>query len=149
MTSILIAAALLATPDFPGVIQQELNLAAPPRCTICHATDSGGAGTVVQPFGVYLQSRGLRAFDESSLRNALLAAAGERHSSSGSGVSDIDALKAGQDPNPAETGGAALTPAFGCSSPGSANLLTAAALGMWLYGRWRRRRYPGTGPGDA
>src|SRR6266446_5698827 len=99
MPPILIAVALLATPNFPGVIQRQLGLAAPPQCTICHATDAGGAGTVVQPFGVYLRSRGLRPFDESSLRNALLAAAGEHHSSNSSGISDIDALKAGEDPN--------------------------------------------------
>ena len=45
MPSILIAMALLATPDFPGAIQQQLGLAAPPACTTCHATNAGGIGT--------------------------------------------------------------------------------------------------------
>lgn len=140
MPPILLAIALLATPDFPGAIQRELDLAGPPRCSICHATDAGGAGTVVQPFGVYLRSRGLRPFDESSLHNALLAAAGERHSSSGGGVTDIDALKAGEDPNGlAATGGANLTPAYGCSSSNAANLLPLLALGMWAFTRRRHQ----------
>ena len=137
MHTILFAIALLATPDFPAAIQRDLGLQAPPRCTICHATDAGGAGTVVQPFGVYLRSRGLRAFDESSLGDALLAAAGERHSSNGSGVSDIDALKAGQDPNSPE--GTALAPAYGCSSSSPTSLSPVAALWMWLYVRGRRK----------
>jgi len=141
MQPILLAIALLATPDFPGAIQSELDLAAPPRCTICHATDAGGAGTVVQRFGVYLRSRGLVPFDESSLHDALLAAAGERHSSSGSGLTDIDALKAGLDPNgTAAEGVTDLTPAYGCSSGGAASLLPVLALGVWLYTRRRHQR---------
>ncbi len=144
MHPILIAVALLATPDFPGAIERELDLQAPPRCSVCHATEAGGAGTVVQPFGVYLRSRGLRAFDESSLHDALLAAAGERHSSSGSSVTDIDALKAGEDPN-APGGASVLTPDYGCSSSGAPNLLTIAALAGWLYSR---RRHQGIADGS-
>jgi|SRR5436190_12547137 len=145
MHPILVAIALLATPEFPAAIQQDLALQAPPRCTVCHATDSGGAGTVVKPFGVYLLSRGLRAFDESSLRNALLAADGEHHASSGQGLSDIDALKAGLDPNGAPgTGGTDLTPSFGCASGGPSNLLTLLGLAVLLL---RRRPYPATADG--
>ena len=136
MYAILAAATLLATPDFPAAIERDLDLQAAPRCTICHATDSGGAGTVVRPFGVYLVSRGLRPFDEGSLHNALLAAAGEHHASKGGEVTDIDALKAGQDPNPS-AGAGGLAPAYGCSSFGSVNLLSFLALGAWLC---RRRR---------
>jgi hypothetical protein len=138
MHAILIAAALLATPNFPGAIERDLDLAAPPRCTICHTTDSGGAGTAVRPFGVYLRSRGLRPFDEDSLQNALFAAAGEHHSSNGEGLSDIDALKAGQDPNGSASAGD-LTPAFGCSSSGSADPLMLLGFAAWL-GTWRRRQ---------
>ena len=130
---ILIAIALLATPDFPGVIQQQLGLPNPPRCTVCHATDAGGAGSVTRPFGVFLVSRGLQPGDEDSLRNALLADAGERHSSNGGQSTDVAALKAGNDPN----GGAGIAPAYGCSSraPGLPALLLAAA---WLFSKTRR-----------
>ena len=88
-----------ATPDFPAAIARDLQLSAPPPCTICHATNQGGAGTVTKPFGKYLVSRGLVPFDESSLATALAAAAGEQHDSNGDGISDIDALKQGLDPN--------------------------------------------------
>jgi uncharacterized protein (TIGR03382 family) len=100
---------------------------------------------VTQPFGVYLRSRGLRPFDESSLQGALLAAAGERHSSSGTGLTDIDALKAGEDPNsPDGSGAAQLTPAYGCASGGVANLLPLLAFGVWVL---VRRRLPGMADG--
>ena len=140
MQPLLLAAALLATPNFPAAIERELNLRAAPGCTICHASDAGGAGTVVRPFGVYLRSRGLVAFDESSLHGALLAAAGERHSSSGTGVTDIDALKAGEDPNsPGGSGAADLAPAYGCASGGVANLLPLLALVLWVFAHRRSR----------
>ena len=140
MPAILIAVVLLATPDFPGAIQRQLGLAAPPQCTICHSTNAGGVGTVVQPFGVYLRSRGLQPFDETSLQNALLADTAEHHSSNGSGISDIDALKAGEDPNGlAANGGADLTPAYGCSSSNPGNLLPLLALGMWVLARRRHQ----------
>jgi uncharacterized protein (TIGR03382 family) len=142
MHAILIAMALVATPDFPGAIERDLQLQAPPRCTICHATDSGGVGTAVRPFAVYLRSRGLRPFDEGSLRNALSAAAGENHSSSGDGLSDIEALKVGQDPN-GQSSATEPTPAFGCSSSGSVSLLTPLAALAWLF---RRRESPRTSP---
>lgn len=137
MLTILAAAALLATADFPAAIERDLDLQAPPRCTVCHSTDEGGAGTAVRPFGTYLRSRGLRAFDEDSLRTALSAAGGERHSSSGGQITDIDALKAGQDPNGAS--GSELTPAYGCSSSGSANSLALLALVGCLCMRRRRQ----------
>ncbi len=128
-------AMLLATPNFPGVIQQQLGLAQPPPCTICHATNAGGLGTVVKPFGIYLQSRGLVPFDDASLRNALMADIAERHSSSG-GLTDVDALRAGQDPNGVQASN--LVPAYGCSSAGSTvDLLTLYALGAWLLLRSR------------
>lgn len=125
-------AALVATPDFPATIQRQLSLAQPPRCTVCHATDSGGAGTVVKPFGTYLESRGLRPGDEDSLRNALLADVGEKHSSNGGLSTDVDALKAGLDPN----GTATLTPTYGCSSSGSA----VGSLAPFLVLAWIRLR---------
>ncbi len=138
----ILLAVLVATPEFPGVIQQQLGLAQPPPCTICHATNAGGVGTVVKPFGIYLRSRGLVPFDDASLRNALLADIAERHSSSG-GLTDIDALKAGMDPNGTE---GSLVPAYGCSSVGpELDLLTVAALGTWPWLRRRRARSRRTG----
>ena len=108
-----------ATPDFPAAIARDLQLSAPPPCTICHATDQGGAGTVVKPFGKYMVSRGLVPFDDSSLATALAAAAAERHDSNGDGISDIDALKQGLDPNGTSSTAALVEdPQFGCAQSG-------------------------------
>jgi len=106
-----------ATPNFPAAIARDLQLSAPPPCTICHATNAGGTGTVVKPFGKYLLSRGLAPFDENSLAGALGAAAGERHDTDGDGILDVDALKQGLDPNGSSTPATALEePTFGCAS---------------------------------
>src|SRR5215813_9861690 len=108
-----------ATPNFPAAIARDLQLSAPPACTICHASNAGGAGTVVKPFGKYLVSRGLTPFDENSLAGALGAAAGERHDTDGDGTLDVDALKQGLDPNGTSSHGPSIEdPTFGCSATG-------------------------------
>ena len=108
-----------ATPDFPAAIARDLELSAPPDCTVCHATNEGGTGTVVKPFGKYLMSRGLAPFDESSLAGALAAATGEHHDSDGDGVSDIDALRRGLDPNGSSSQAPRVEdPQFGCNASG-------------------------------
>jgi len=118
-----------ATPNFPAAIQKNLQLSAPPACTICHATNDGGSGTVTKQFGKYLVSRGLVPFDENSLAGALAAAAGERHDTDGDGILDIDALKQGLDPNGSSSPTAALEdPTFGCSTARSGGATNTALL---------------------
>jgi hypothetical protein len=118
-----------ATPNFPVAIQRDLQLSSSPACTICHATNDGGAGTVTKPFGKYLVSRGLVAFDENSLAGALAATAGERHDTDGDGVLDIDALKQGLDPNGSPSHISNLEdPTFGCSTTGSGGGTSTALL---------------------
>jgi hypothetical protein len=108
-----------ATPDFPGVVQSYVGAAQPPMCTICHNNRSGGIGTVTTTFGMYMRSRGLVAFDESSLQNALAADRAEMHVSNDQGIDDIDALARGLDPNNPTTadggeGAQPTPPAYGC-----------------------------------
>jgi hypothetical protein len=140
--ALLVSRAALATPDFPGVIQQQLNLSTQPPCTICHQTDAGGFGTATKPFALYLKSRGLAPFDEQSLITALAAAEAEHHDSNGNGVPDIDELKAGHDPN----AGAGDTPQYGCGASfagarGHRGALFAwGAMALWLLARRARRR---------
>jgi hypothetical protein len=123
-------AAALATPNFPAATARDLQLASPPACTVCHATNEGGSGTVVKPFGKYLVSRGLAPFDESSLAGALAAAAGERHDSDGDAITDIDALKQGLDPNgsPGTHASTLDDPSFGCSAAGTTGGTNALLL---------------------
>jgi len=149
---LVVPVAARATPDFPAAIARDLQLSAPPACTICHTTNAGGSGTVVKPFGKYLVSRGLAPFDESSLAGALAAAAGERHDTDGDGVLDVDALKQGLDPNGTSSHGPSLEdPTFGCRTtggdPGSTLLLVAVVLLRLAAGhvaRWR-----GAAPGGS
>jgi len=146
--AVIAPAATWATPNFPASIARDLQLSGSPACTVCHATNDGGAGTVVKPFGKYLVSRGLVPFDEGSLAGALAAAAGERHDSDGDGLDDIDALKQGLDPNGSSTHASTLEdPSFGCSAAGAGagpSILLAAA-GVLLTASLRRRpaRVPG------
>ena len=107
-TSLFVASVLLGlsvparafgSPSFPGVTEQELKLSTAPECIVCHSSPSGGIGTVTTTFGSYLRSRGLRASDDASLRTALAAATAEKHDSDGDGVTDVDQLRAGLDPN--------------------------------------------------
>jgi hypothetical protein len=107
-----------ATPNFPAAIARDLQLSSPPPCTICHATNEGGTGTVVKPFGKYMISRGLVPFDESSLANALAAAEAERHDSNGDGITDVDALRRGLDPNGSGQAPLVEDPQFGYNAGG-------------------------------
>ena len=112
-----------------------------PPCTICHTTPNGGLGTATKPLAVYLRSRGLVAEDEASLRNALTAAAGERHDTDQDGVIDTDELKAGTDPNGA---GADLPPVqYGCGNvsgaqPSSTSLMAMIATALACLARRSR-----------
>jgi hypothetical protein len=120
-----------ATPNFPSAMARDLQLSTPPPCTVCHATNAGGPGTVVKPFGKYLLSRGLAPFDEGSLAGALAAAAGERHDTDADGVLDVDALKQGLDPNGSSAPPTGLEdPSFGCSSTGTSGVTSTVLLAL-------------------
>ncbi len=146
-----------ATPNFSAAIAGNLQLSAPPACTICHATNAGGAGTVVKPFGKYLVSRGLAPFDEGSLAGSLAAAAGERHDTDGDGILDVDALKQGLDPNGSSTPATGLAdPTFGCAltrgGGGTNTLLLALVVLLRLAAAQMSRRRalePSTDDGKA
>lgn len=88
-----------ATPEFPALIQSTLTLSTTPACTICHKDDNGGVGTVVKSFGIYMQARGLKPFDDTSLTTALSALQGEASAGLQPQAQYLAALKAGTDPN--------------------------------------------------
>jgi hypothetical protein len=118
-------------------------------------------GTVKKPFGISMMAHGLVAQSDSSLYAALDAIAADGTDSVCDGVSDIDALKAGRDPNVplADAGGASSgqcaapsfdSPRYGCGAhiapkaSGSkvpADLLTLFIGGLVLARRrlWRRK----------
>lgn len=132
-----------ATPTYPDVIHTTLSTPNTPDCSICHI-GTPAIGTVNTAFGKTMRSRGLVANNEGSLKSALQAITGEKKDSNGDGVTDIDALKAGQDPNgsaaSADGGGSSGTPEpiqYGCARvapkatpDGESALVTAGLLGL-------------------
>lgn len=128
-----------ATPNFPPAIEEHLSLGAAPPCALCHDDgDQGGRGTVNTPFGKSVRSKGVVAYDVTSLTSALDAMQADGTNSAGACLDDVDELKAGGDPNaPAAAGscggedggagsdpprptsgasGSSPTPAYGCGA---------------------------------
>ncbi len=142
------AASAWASPSYPDAIKSDLNLNSTPPCTICHADNNGGTGTVVKPFGRALMNLGLTAENPSLLAAVLTEAATQNLDSGGDGVPDIQELKDGKDPNTAGAGGAAPTveqPEYGCATATGRVAPTAspsAALAALVIG-WLRRRKRG------
>jgi hypothetical protein len=141
-----------ATPNFPPAIQSYVGAASPPDCLVCHNTEAGGIGTVTTTFGLYMISRGLVAYDVSSLQTALSADKAERHASNGNGTDDIDALAKDLDPNVGTSGGASSQsspPTYGCNvgriavgyvkAPLSGSFVAMASL-LWLAVLRRSKR---------
>jgi hypothetical protein len=171
MTSLLCCAALLcpelarASESYPTIVAQTYVLPSEPECTLCHSTIEGGPDTITTAFGKNIEARGARGKIPASLRPALIEAANERQDSDGDGVTDLQELRDGTDPNlegdAIQGGGGAggeiefgtlddLPPlpahgcAFGSRLPGSGptSLLCAGALLALLR---RRRKTPARG----
>jgi hypothetical protein len=143
-----------ATPTFPAEVATHLGLGTTPDCIICHQSDAGGTGTVTKPFGIYLRSRGLVAFNLTSLDQSLDALVGESKSNA-EYAAWLTALRSGEDPNTA-TGASSVEPAFGCGAqigrpraPGGEGPLPAIggivfAASLVACARIRRRRAAAT-----
>lgn len=138
-----------ASVAYPALVERHFDIdalpAPPPSCTLCHSSDQGGNDTVVRPFGRALLNLGAEGNDASSLESALGQLERESIDSDRDGVSDVDELRTGDDPNvgsaetPDPLAGAPL-PQTGCSLGGATTPLPAA---LWLLGAalvcWLRR----------
>lgn len=140
----LLAAAPLAfaTPGLVTDLSDAAGMPCTPPCTVCHATNAGGGGTVTQPFGVALVDAGLLANDTPSLEAAVATLEADGTDSDEDGTPDIDELAAGEDPNggPAfcADGQELVTPRYGCFSGdagGAFLVFGAAGLGAALRRR--------------
>jgi uncharacterized protein (TIGR03382 family) len=156
LRTLLVLAALsstssLASSNFPGEMSSHLGGDTPvPSCTVCHASNAGGFGTVTKSHGISLMDAGLVAGDVGSLTAALDTLASDGTDSDGGGVGDVDELKAGTDPNVADDdggdgggdggGGETLQYGFCAASPqqgGGFGVALGLAVGLLA---WRRRR---------
>lgn len=142
----LVLASAWASSSYPGDIESELGMGCVPQCTLCHETNGGGSGTVIQEFGMAMMDRGLTGgSNASALTSALAAMTSDGVDSDADGTIDTDELSAGQNPN----GGAdycaggvePLTPKYGCFNSAQA---PASALGIFAsflaFGLVKRRR---------
>ncbi|MES2642126.1 MAG: hypothetical protein V4850_21770 [Myxococcota bacterium] len=140
-----------ASSSYPGALETELDMPCAPTCTVCHSTNAGGQGTVVQPFGLAMLDRGLTgAGNIAGLTEALDVMAADAVDSDGDGTSDLDELVLGADPNPdaavfcdIDGGGEVVVPIYGCfeGSGSAAGMGLGALLGLMALRR-RARRAP-------
>jgi hypothetical protein len=96
------ASTVLATPEYPGAIEEHLAMTSstlPMSCNICHQ-GSFGAGTVRTPFGTSLRMKGLVSGQVGTLKTALDTLAAEKTDSDGDRCPDIDELKSKPPTNP-------------------------------------------------
>jgi hypothetical protein len=141
-----------ASPTFPTDIQCALELAAAPRCNLCHGSVAGG-GPVATPFGKAMVERGLTLGDDESVAPALTQMAADKVKSDGASTDDIQQLRDGRDPNTggeldvapaASCSGASIHPDFGCvarMAPSPAGASSAVVLcALWVVSALRARR---------
>ncbi|MEN0067324.1 MAG: hypothetical protein AAGA48_34660 [Myxococcota bacterium] len=138
MLLVLSAFVAQASPSYPAELQSLSGGPCAPACTVCHATNAGGSGTVTMPFGQALVAEGLTGgSDVDALGNAYMALIDANTDSDGNGTSDAEELARGDDPNSSSEFCDARQPQFGCAhTPG----LPAAALGLGVMGLLLRRR---------
>lgn len=146
------AAEIQASTTFPEALRKQLELAEiagpAPGCRLCHQTDAGGLKTATKPLSRSLQAVGVSGANVPSLLAGLEALEADRTDSDHDGVSDIDELKAGTDPNVAlSDDGAPVAediplPETGCALAGTrsaSGAWTALVAALWLLARRSRR----------
>lgn len=142
LISLMISGAWAST-GYPGEIASYLGVPCTPVCTVCHATNSGGSGTVTQAFGVAMEDRGLTGgSNNTSLTDALDQMTADAVDSDGDGTIDTDDLVGGVDPNTGIAFCDVVSPIYGCTTApvGSAAAgLVGALLGLATTLTLRRR----------
>jgi hypothetical protein len=153
----LVPSPALASESFPDAIKTALAIPGPkPDCIICHDTEAGGAGTVNRAFGIKAKNYGLTSGDTIMLASVLAKMRDAKDDSDGDGMSDIDEIKVGRNPNINDLTGKSAEeyppPVYGCQTSrsrdrmargngGMAMATAALLLVQWLRSRTPQRRY--------
>ena len=115
-----------ALQQFPGDLKNDLKLANVPDCTLCHGSEAGGKGTARQKFALTLQKLGLSDhLDDAGLAAAVQTDQDCNVDSDGDGISDVEELKRGTNPN---DGNGAPSSTCGDVTPSAPALQTGCAV---------------------
>lgn len=145
------AGAASASSSFPGVVESRWSLPRVPDCTLCHSSSNGGKGTVTTYFGLTMQEFGAVQLNNGSLVQALDRDQAADYDSDGDGVSDMEELVHGTDPNdgPGPKVVRFPSPQHGCSvsrartrGSGLRDLGYGAPALLWLLWVRRKKRSP-------
>jgi hypothetical protein len=142
---VLSAGTAAATPTFPNAVQRDLSLTYSPPCSLCHVGGNTSASAVQTPFAKSMKARGLLAYDEATLQAALDQMTRDRVDSDHDGVSDVDELRGGTDPN---LGSGEEPVTYGCTASGARSGpggfgIGSMAMGLFLAVFRLRRRARG------
>ena len=140
-----------ASPGYPTAIVERLGIFYSPPCSLCHVEGKTGPGTAETPFARSARAHGLEGGDVRLVGIALDALMRDGTDSDRDGVSDIQELLAGTDPNVAGAQSIEVRadPASGCSSAGGACGWLALLFAVRRAKRSRKRKPMASAPRDA
>jgi len=140
LAAVLLAAqGAYASAGYPTAIVEHLGILYSPACSLCHVGSKTGPGTAETPFAQSARAHGLEGGDVLLVGIALDALMRDGTDSDHDGVTDIQELLAGTDPNVkgAQSIEVRQDPTSGCSSAGL-GCGWVLLLALWPITRLRR-----------